>query len=105
MQYVLNIRPRKRDTDGGATSWRMLAVLPAGQFLANADTAIVNVAGPDIQDSLGASGGETALVVAGYVVAYAVLLVTGARLGPPTGIAGSSPPGCSSSGCRPSCAG
>lgn len=81
MQFVMNIRPQKRDTDGGATPWRMLAVLLVGQFLANVDTAIVNVAGPSIQDGLGASGGETALVVSGYVVAYAVLLVTGARLG------------------------
>ncbi|WP_405740358.1 MFS transporter [Streptomyces sp. NBC_01525] len=61
--------------------WRLLAVLLAAQFMANIDTAIANIAAPAIQSDLGASGGEAGLVVSGYVVAYAVLLVAGARLG------------------------
>ncbi|MEU9116638.1 MFS transporter [Streptomyces sp. NPDC048483] len=64
-----------------AGRWRLLAVLLAAQFMANVDTAIVNIAAPSIQSDLGASGGEAGLVISGYVVAYAVLLVTGARLG------------------------
>src|SRR5215472_9604472 len=45
------------------------------------DTSIVNVAIPTIHTTLGASGASLQLVVAGYTIAYAVLLVTGARLG------------------------
>ncbi|WP_206700191.1 MFS transporter [Actinomadura sp. RB99] len=59
----------------------MLAVLFLGQFLVNVDTAIVNVAGPSVQDDLHPSGGALELVVSGYTLTYAVLLVTGARLG------------------------
>ncbi|MFB4301258.1 MFS transporter [Actinomadura sp. NTSP31] len=59
----------------------MLAVLMLGQFMVNVDTAIVNVAGPSIQDGLHPSGAALQLVVSGYTLTYAVLLVTGARLG------------------------
>ncbi|MDN3356195.1 MFS transporter [Actinomadura sp. DC4] len=60
---------------------RLLAVLLIGQFMANIDVAIVNVAGPAIRHGLHASGGALEFVVSGYTLAYAVLLVTGARLG------------------------
>ncbi len=59
----------------------MLAVLLAGQFMVNLDTAVVNVAGPAIRDGLHPSEGALELVVSGYTLAYAVLLITGARLG------------------------
>ncbi len=59
----------------------LLAVLLAGQFIANVDSAIANVAAPSIRTGLRASDGQVALVVSGYLIAYAVLLVTGARLG------------------------
>ncbi|HEX4222936.1 MAG TPA: MFS transporter [Pseudonocardiaceae bacterium] len=59
----------------------LLGVLLTAQFMANIDVAIVNVAAPSIRDSLHASGGELELVVSGYTLAYALLLVTGARLG------------------------
>jgi MFS family permease len=61
--------------------WLMLAVLLLGQFMALVDTLIVNVAVPEIGADLHASGATLQLVVAGYTVAYAMLLVTGARLG------------------------
>ncbi|MGY4919948.1 MFS transporter [Streptomyces sp. 900116325] len=73
--------PSGGDDSSAVRRWWILAVLLAGQFMANIDTAIVNVASPTVQDDLGASGGQVALVVSGYVVAYAVLLVNGARLG------------------------
>jgi MFS family permease len=60
---------------------RLLAVLLTGQFMANIDIAIVNVAGPTIRHRLRASGGALEFVFAGYTIAYAVLLVTGAGLG------------------------
>ena len=59
----------------------MLVVLLAGQFMALLDVTIVNVAMPTIGRSLHASGAELQLVVAGYTVSYAMLLITGARLG------------------------
>ncbi|MFE3445142.1 MFS transporter [Nocardia sp. NPDC059180] len=59
----------------------LLAVLLTGQFIAVLDASIVNVAIPSIRDSFAADGSALQLIVAGYVIAYAVLLVTGARLG------------------------
>src|SRR6516164_8120801 len=61
--------------------WLMLVVLLAGQFMALLDVTIVNVAMPTIGRSLHASGAELQLVVAGYTVSYAMLLITGARMG------------------------
>ena len=57
------------------------AIVLTGQAMAVIDTNIVNVAVPAMHASLGASGAGLQLVVAGYTIAYAVLLVTGARLG------------------------
>lgn len=61
--------------------WVTLVVLLTGQFMALLDVTIVNVAMPTIGRSLHASGAELQLVVAGYTVSYAMLLITGARLG------------------------
>jgi len=59
----------------------MLTVLLTGQLMANLDSTIVNVAAPSIHTHLHASGAELELVISGYVLAFAVLLITGARLG------------------------
>ena len=59
----------------------LLTIVLAGQFMAILDVTIVNVAISTIQHDLGASGAAMQLVVGGYTIAYAVLLVTGARLG------------------------
>jgi MFS family permease len=61
--------------------WLMLIVLLAGQFMALLDVTIVNVAMPTIGRSLHASGAELQLVIAGYTASYAMLLITGARMG------------------------
>src|ERR1700722_5376040 len=58
-----------------------LAIVLTGQIMAIIDVNIVNVAVPSMHATLGASGAGLQLVVAGYTIAYAVLLVTGARLG------------------------
>ena len=58
-----------------------LAVLLMAPFLAQADATIANVATPAIRTGLGASGAALELVIGGYLVAFAVLLITGARLG------------------------
>jgi MFS family permease len=59
----------------------MLAVLLLGQFMGLLDALIVNVAVPAIGVDLHTSGAVLQLIVGGYIVAYAMLLITGARLG------------------------
>ena len=49
--------------------------------MAQADATIANVATPSIHTDLGASGAVLELVIGGYLIAFAVLLITGARLG------------------------
>ena len=61
--------------------WATLAVVLAGQFMAVLDASVVNVAAPSIHAELHTSGAGLQLIIAGYVITYAVLLVTGARLG------------------------
>lgn len=61
--------------------WHMLIVLLIGQFMALLDATIVNVAMPSIRTDLSTSGSALQLIVAGYTVSYAMLLITGARLG------------------------
>jgi len=74
--------PLVRDPAAAARGrWLMLIVLLAGQFMALLDVTIVNVAMPTVGRSLHASGAELQLVVAGYTVSYAMMLITGARMG------------------------
>ncbi len=61
--------------------WSLLAVLLMAPFLAQADATIANVATPAIRTGLHTSGAAAQWVIGGYFVAYAVLLITGARLG------------------------
>ena len=62
-------------------SWLVLAVLLLGQFMCILDVFVVNVAMPSIGTQLHASGAELQLIVGAYTIAYAMLLITGARLG------------------------
>jgi hypothetical protein len=71
-------RPSQRPA---RSPWWALAVVLTGQFMAVLDASVVNVAAPSIHASLHTSGAGLQLVIAGYVITYAVLLVTGARLG------------------------
>jgi MFS family permease len=66
-----------RNGPGGLT----LGLLLLGQFMAILDVNIVNVALPTMRADLHASGAGLQLIVAGYTITYAVLLITGARLG------------------------
>ncbi len=61
--------------------WLVLAVICSASFLGVLDFFIVNVAIPSIQINLDASLADVQLVVAGYALTYAVLLITGGRLG------------------------
>ena len=59
----------------------VLPIVLIGTFVAILDVAIVNVAIPSIRSGLHAGFGAVELVVSGYTIAYASLLVTGGRLG------------------------
>ena len=61
--------------------WFGLAVLLAGSFMTVLDAMIVQVALPSIARDFGAGSAAVELVIAGYGMAYGVLLVTGGRLG------------------------
>lgn len=61
--------------------WALAVVVLAGQAMASLDAAIVNVAGPAIQHGLHLTGPLLQLAIYSYLLAYAVALVIGARLG------------------------
>lgn len=75
------VSTREAETLTGRLSSAGLLTLLIGAFLPMTDFFIVNVALPTIDTDLRASGGMLQLVVAGYAVAYAVLLVVGGRVG------------------------
>jgi MFS family permease len=78
----LPLRTGRRAAAGaGPRPGLILAIVLTGQLMAVLDTNIVNVAIPSMHADLHASGALLQLIVAGYTIAYAVLLVTGARLG------------------------
>jgi len=62
-----------------------LFILLIGAFLPMTDFFIVNVALPTIDRDLDASPGMLQLVVAGYAITYALLLVVGGRVGDAVG--------------------
>jgi MFS family permease len=59
----------------------MLLILLGGQLMASMDASILVVATPSLRADLHAAGGEVQLIVASYTLAFASLVVTGARLG------------------------
>ncbi len=61
--------------------WTALVVLLTGSFLTAFDFFVVNVALPAMRAGLGARPQDLEMVVAGYGLAFAVLLITGGRLG------------------------
>jgi MFS family permease len=61
--------------------WWVLAIVVAAQFMFGVDAFIVNVAIPTIASELHAGTAEIESVIAIYLVGYAALIVTGARLG------------------------
>jgi MFS family permease len=78
---VLARRPAGPGQGRRIRSGALLAIVLTGQLMAVIDVFIVNVGLPTIHARLHASGASLQLIVAGYTIAYAVLLVTGARLG------------------------
>jgi predicted MFS family arabinose efflux permease len=75
----MGMAPTPRTTATHRT--RLLAVLLMAPFMAQADATIANVASPSIHADLHTTGAELELVIGGYLIAFAGLLITGARLG------------------------
>jgi len=61
--------------------WVALAVVLTAGFMQLVDISIVNVAIPSIQRDLDATYSQIQWVLAGYQLAFAVMLITGGRLG------------------------
>jgi EmrB/QacA subfamily drug resistance transporter len=61
--------------------WLALGSVMTALFMVLLDVSIVNVAIPAIRSNLSANNADIQFVVAGYGLAYAVLLITGGRLG------------------------
>ena len=81
MERISPAATSQRTAARGPRAGLVLAIVLTGQLMAVLDATIVNVAVPSMHAELGASGAGLQLIVAGYTIAYAVLLVTGARLG------------------------
>src|SRR5215470_8438115 len=60
--------------------WLTLVVLLLAAFMNLLDVSIVNIAIPSIQRNLGASYADVQWALAGFTLAYALVLITGGRL-------------------------
>jgi EmrB/QacA subfamily drug resistance transporter len=61
--------------------WLALGAVMTALFMVLLDVSIVNVAVPAIRSNLNANNADIQFVIAGYGLAYAVILITGGRLG------------------------
>ena len=61
--------------------WLTLIILLLAAFMNLLDVSIVNIAIPSIQRDLHASYADVQWALAGYTLAYALVLITGGRLG------------------------
>lgn len=61
--------------------WSAFAVCLIAGFMTLLDVSIVNVAMPSMQAGLGVSSGELSWTVAGYTLAFGLVLVPAGRLG------------------------
>src|SRR5437764_11675026 len=80
-QAVLHGTARARPTGHECSTLVRAGRDAAAVFLAAFDFNVVTIAIPSIQRGLGTSFGEIQLIVAGYALSFAVLLITGGRLG------------------------
>ena len=61
--------------------WWVLVILSCGLFMIQLDATIVNVAIPSMISDLKASLDQVIWVLNGYILVFAVLLITAGRLG------------------------
>lgn len=71
----------KTTRDMARPPWLGLSILLLAGFVTIFDLFVINVAIPSMQAELGASLSQIGFIVAGYELAFGVLLVTGGRLG------------------------
>jgi EmrB/QacA subfamily drug resistance transporter len=64
-----------------STRWAVLAIVLVAEVMDLVDGTIVNVAAPSIRQDIGGSSATLQWLVAAYTLTFAVLLMTGARLG------------------------
>jgi EmrB/QacA subfamily drug resistance transporter len=76
------LAPRVAAGDGvDPRRWLTLIILLLAAFMNLLDVSIVNIAIPSIQRNLHASYADAQWALAGYTLAYALVLITGGRLG------------------------
>jgi EmrB/QacA subfamily drug resistance transporter len=73
--------PSSPDTAPDPNRWRALGVCLAVGFMTLLDVSIVNVALPSIETSLGAGSSQIQWIVAGYALAFGLVLVPAGRVG------------------------
>lgn len=76
-----NYRTASLPTMAKSPPWLGLSVLLIAGFVTIFDLFVVNVAIPSMQADLSASFAQIGFIVAGYELAFGVLLITGGRLG------------------------
>jgi EmrB/QacA subfamily drug resistance transporter len=69
------------DADAGKRRTLALLTVVGASVMDLLDSTIVNVAGPSLRSDIGASASALQWIVAGYTLAFASMLITGARLG------------------------
>jgi EmrB/QacA subfamily drug resistance transporter len=75
------VRVVARIGGGDRRRWAVLALVLAAECMDLLDGSIVNVAAPTIRTELHASAAALQWVIGGYALAFAIGLITGARLG------------------------
>jgi EmrB/QacA subfamily drug resistance transporter len=73
--------PHSQPVDLDPRRWVALLSLLTAIFMVLLDVSIVNVAIPAIRNNLSATNADIQFVIAGYALSYALLLITGGRLG------------------------
>jgi MFS family permease len=74
-------RPAATGDGADPRRWLTLIILLLAAFMNLLDVSIVNIAIPSIQRDLNASYADVQWALAGYTLAYALVLITGGRLG------------------------
>ncbi len=78
---AVSLAPSTKKSRIGRLAWAVLAIVLIAEVMDLVDGTIVNVAAPSIRADLGGGSSTTQWLVAAYTLAFAVLLITGARLG------------------------
>lgn len=80
---TLDARPAGTPAETSPYRWRwlVLAIVLAAEIMDLLDSTVVNIAAPTIRKDLGGTYAAIQWIAAGYTLAFAVMLITGGRLG------------------------